>query len=228
MVRRGPGGIVRGMRESGQTIVEWLAVLAGVVALWPRAAPVAVPSVAPAVTGGMQTEICHVTGGSCAGRATPPPSRRARPRRRADAARRPRRRDLCGSSSSTPPSCGSQRVREPRPLLRRAPRQGRLRHRLPHDMLAICATGSSSSGGVSPSHARLVPRRRAPLLQGVSSEAGSPTATARCAARSRPRHTARARARGAGSCPRASWGSPRRSAPRGCACRARRAPPPRP
>jgi hypothetical protein len=44
------------MRESGQTVVEWLAVLAGVVAL-AGAAAVAVPSVAPAVTGGTQTEI---------------------------------------------------------------------------------------------------------------------------------------------------------------------------
>ena len=46
------------MRESGQTIVEWLAALAGVVTL-AGAAAVAVPSVAPAVSGGMQTAICE-------------------------------------------------------------------------------------------------------------------------------------------------------------------------
>ena len=53
------------MRESGQTIVEWLAVLAGVVTL-AGAGAVAMPSVAPAVSGGMHTAICDVTGGSCA------------------------------------------------------------------------------------------------------------------------------------------------------------------
>ncbi len=52
------------MRESGQTIVEWLAVLAGVVT-FAGAATAAMPSVAPAVSGGMQTAICDVTGGSC-------------------------------------------------------------------------------------------------------------------------------------------------------------------
>ena len=92
------------MRESGQTIVEWLAVLAGVVTL-AGAAAVAMPSVAPAVSGGMHTAICDVTGGSCAAQAAPAHART----RAADAGRdaratarpRPRRRpdqDLCGSS----------------------------------------------------------------------------------------------------------------------------------
>ena len=56
------------MRESGQTIVEWLAVLAGVVT-FAGAATVAMPSVAPAVSGGMHTAICDVTGGSCGAQA---------------------------------------------------------------------------------------------------------------------------------------------------------------
>src|SRR3954447_26365829 len=59
------------MRESGQTIVEWLAVLAGVVTL-AGAGAVAMPSVAPAMTGGMQTVICRVTGGSCDASASGP------------------------------------------------------------------------------------------------------------------------------------------------------------
>src|SRR3954468_18380840 len=60
------------MRESGQTIVEWLAVLAGVVTL-AGAAAVATPSVAPAVSGGVHSAICHGPGGSGAAQAPPPP-----------------------------------------------------------------------------------------------------------------------------------------------------------
>src|SRR4051794_9012774 len=60
------------MRESGQTIVEWLAVLAGVVTL-AGAAAVATPSVAPAVSGGMRSAICDVTGGSCDAQAASAP-----------------------------------------------------------------------------------------------------------------------------------------------------------
>ena len=93
------------MRESGQTIVEWLAVLAGVVTL-AAAATVAMPSVAPAVSGGMHTAICDVAGGSCGaqaaqaapsapatGAATPATSPTAPP-----AAAPPANQDLCGSS----------------------------------------------------------------------------------------------------------------------------------
>jgi hypothetical protein len=62
------------MPESGQTSVEWLVAVTGVVALATTLA-VAVPSVAPALTGGMQTKICRVTGGSCDGpSAAPAPS----------------------------------------------------------------------------------------------------------------------------------------------------------
>jgi hypothetical protein len=82
------------MRESGQTIVEWLAVLAGVVTLAAGAA-VAVPSVAPAVSGGMRTAICDVAGGSCGAQAAPvaPPAPADPP-----ATTAPPKQDLCGSS----------------------------------------------------------------------------------------------------------------------------------
>ncbi|HEX6698727.1 MAG TPA: hypothetical protein VF080_18090 [Solirubrobacteraceae bacterium] len=93
------------MRESGQTIVEWLAVLAGVVTL-AGAAAVAVPSVAPAVSGGMDTAICDVTGGSCTAQAasatpTAPPAPATTPAASPTAppaTSAPPDQDLCGSS----------------------------------------------------------------------------------------------------------------------------------
>ena len=134
------------MRESGQTIVEWVVVLAGVVALATGAA-VAVPSIAPAVTGGMQTEICQATGGSCAGSAAQPQPARTPPSQ--NPATPPR--DLCGSSWFNAPElwftsacAGHDRC------------YGQHRGKAAcdtaflHDMLAICATvGSSSAGGVN-------------------------------------------------------------------------------
>jgi len=93
------------MRESGQTIVEWLAVLAGVVTL-AGAATVAMPSVATAVSGGMHTAICDVTGGSCGAQAEPaapaaPPTAAATPAASPTsppASTAPPEQDLCGSS----------------------------------------------------------------------------------------------------------------------------------
>ena len=93
------------MRESGQTIVEWLAVLAGVVTL-AGAATVAMPSVATAVSGGMHTAICDVTGGSCGAQAEPaapaaPPTATATPAASPTsppASTAPPEQDLCGSS----------------------------------------------------------------------------------------------------------------------------------
>ena len=92
------------MRESGQTIVEWLAVLAGVVT-FAGAATVAMPSVAPAVSGGMHTAMCDVTGGSCGAQAaqaaptTPaaPPTAATTPIAN-PAAPTTTDQDLCGSS----------------------------------------------------------------------------------------------------------------------------------
>jgi hypothetical protein len=93
------------MRESGQTIVEWLAVLAGVVT-FAGAATVAMPSVAPAVSGGMHTAICDVTGGSCGAQAAAaapatPPTPAATPAASPTAppaTTAPPDQDLCGAS----------------------------------------------------------------------------------------------------------------------------------
>ena len=85
------------MRESGQTIVEWLAVLAGVVTL-AAAATVAMPSIAPAVSGGMHTAICDVACGAQAAQAAPsaPATGAATPA--ASPAAPAANQDLCGSS----------------------------------------------------------------------------------------------------------------------------------
>jgi hypothetical protein len=95
------------MRESGQSIVEWLAVLAGVVTL-AGAAAVAMPSVAPAVSGGMHTAICDVAGGSCAAQAAPtaratPAATPAASATAPPATAAPPHQDLCGSSSFDAP-----------------------------------------------------------------------------------------------------------------------------
>jgi hypothetical protein len=105
MVRHGGRWDRPAPRESGQTIVEWLAVLAGVVTL-AGAATVAMPSVAPAVSGGMHTAICDVTGGSCGAQAAPaapaaPPTAAATPAASPTsppASTAPPEQDLCGSS----------------------------------------------------------------------------------------------------------------------------------
>lgn len=91
------------LRESGQTAVEWLAVMAGVVTLAAGAA-VAMPSVAPALSAGMQTVICDVVGGSCGAQAPPaaPPALAPPPVITAPAdppaTAAPPQQDLCGSS----------------------------------------------------------------------------------------------------------------------------------
>jgi hypothetical protein len=65
------------MREPGQAVVEWLVACAGVLALG-GALAVTVPSVAPTIAGGLRSQICHVTGGSCeAAAAKPAPAARA-------------------------------------------------------------------------------------------------------------------------------------------------------
>jgi hypothetical protein len=147
------------MRESGQTIVEWLAVLAGVVALAASAA-VAVPSVAPAVTGGMQTEICRVTGGSCDGPrsqparpapaaqpvpATPPPTATPAPQ---DPAAAPR--DFCGSGYVNVPELWFTSACEGHDRCYAAHRgKAACDTAFLNDMLATCAQLPSSSSGVN-------------------------------------------------------------------------------
>ena len=152
------------MRESGQTIVEWLAVLAGVVALAASAA-VATPSVAPAVTGGMQTVICRVVDGSCDGQQAPsaprtPPARAssppaapapgdpATPAPAGDPAAPPR--DLCGSSYFNVPELWFTSACEGHDRCYAAHRgKAACDTAFLNDMLATCATMGSSSGGVS-------------------------------------------------------------------------------
>lgn len=158
------------MRESGQTIVEWLAVLAGVVTL-AGAAAVATPSVAPAVSGGMHGAICDVTGGSCDAQAasaspTAPPTSAATPAASPTAppvSTAPPHQDLCGSSYFnvpelwfTPACANHDRCY--------GAHQGKAAcdTAFLHDMLAICAT-LPSSGGVNASFTRASCRAAAHL-----------------------------------------------------------------
>jgi hypothetical protein len=141
---RGAGGIFTAMRECGQTIVEWMVVLAGVLALAAGAA-IAVPSVAPAVTGGMQTEICRATGGSCdasppqqAPATTPAPQDPAAPR------------DLCGSSWFDVPELWFTSACEGHDRCYAAHRgKAACDTAFLDDMLATCAKLPSSSSGVN-------------------------------------------------------------------------------
>jgi hypothetical protein len=145
------------MRESGQTIVEWLAAIAGVVAL-ATAAAVAVPNVAPAVTGGMQTEICRATGSSCDGPssepgrpappapATPPAST---PAPQPPTAPAPPARDYCGSSWFNAPELWFTSACEGHDRCYGAHRgKAACDTAFLNDMLAICAK-LPSSGGVN-------------------------------------------------------------------------------
>jgi hypothetical protein len=154
------------MRECGQTIVEWLAVLAGVVTLATGAA-VAVPSIAPAVTGGMQTEICRVAGGSCDGppgaaAAAPAPFAAQPPVAQHPAAPAS---DFCGSSWFNAPELWFTSACEGHDRCYAA-HSGKAAcdTAFLHDMLAVCATvGSSSAGGVSPGITRASCRAAAHL-----------------------------------------------------------------
>ena len=144
------------------------------------------PSVAPAVSGGMHTAICDVTGGSCgaqAAQARPPRRRRPPPRRRPDlpaGERRAPNQDLCGSSYFnvpelwfTPACANHDRCY--------GAHQGKAAcdTAFLNDMLAICAK-LPSSGSVNANFTRASCRAAARLYyKGVVSGAASPTATAR-------------------------------------------------
>jgi hypothetical protein len=155
------------MRESGQTIVEWLAVLAGVVTL-AGAAAVATPSVAPAVSGGMRSAICDVTGGSCDAQAasapaTAPPTSAATSPTAPPVSTAPPHQDLCGSSYFnvpelwfTPACANHDRCY--------GAHQGKAAcdTALLNDMLAICAK-LPSSGSVNSSFTRASCRAAARL-----------------------------------------------------------------
>jgi hypothetical protein len=173
------------MRESGQTIVEWLAVLAGVVTL-AAGATVAMPTVAPAVSGGMHTAICDVIGGSCGAQAAPTapasaasaapaaptaPAAQATPAPATTTA--PAQQDLCGSSYfNVPelwftPACASHDRCY-------GAHQGKAAcdSAFLADMLAICAQ-LPASGGVNSSFSRASCRAAAHLYyKGVVIEGG--------------------------------------------------------
>ena len=171
------------MRESGQTIVEWLAVLAGVVTL-AGAGAVAMPSVAPAMTGGMQTVICRVTGGSCDAPASEPaharapalPQPAASPPAAAPATPAPPAatpstqppaaptRDLCGSSYFNVPELWFTDACEGHDRCYGAHRgKAACDTAFLNDMLATCAKLPASSGGVNSSLTRASCRAAAHL-----------------------------------------------------------------
>jgi hypothetical protein len=154
------------MRECGQTSVEWLAAIAAVVTLT-AAAAVGMPTVAPAITGAVQTDICRIAGGSCdsepaqsAARAqpAPAPSPRAQP---APAASPPAAtpapqdpaapaRDLCGSSYFNVPELWFTSACEGHDRCYAAHRgKAACDTAFLNDMLATCASPPSSSGGVN-------------------------------------------------------------------------------
>lgn len=160
------------MRESGQTIVEWLAVIAGVVAL-ATAAAVAVPNVAPAVTGGMQTEICRATGGSCdGGRSAPPRPAPPRPAPASPPAATPApqppaapAQDFCGSSWFNAPELWFTSACEGHDRCYGAHRgKAACDTAFLNDMLEICKhVGSTGSSGVNSSLTRASCRAAAHL-----------------------------------------------------------------
>jgi hypothetical protein len=156
------------LRESGQTVVEWLAVMAGVVTL-AGAATVAMPGAAPAITGGMQTVICDVVGGACGAQpapvarpaqATPLPA--PAPAQAPPAA--PPKQDLCGSSYFNVPELWFTPACAAHDRCYGA-HQGKAAcdTAFLHDMLDICAKLPSSSGGVNSSFTRASCRAAAHL-----------------------------------------------------------------
>jgi hypothetical protein len=151
------------MRESGQATVEWLAVCAGVLALG-GALAVTAPSIVPAITGGFETQICHVTGGSCDGpTARPAPAARAQVAPPAATPTTPDR-DLCGSSYFNVPelwfnaACGNHDRCYGAHKGKAACDTAFL-----EEMLATCASLPSSPGGVNSSFTRASCRAAAHL-----------------------------------------------------------------
>jgi hypothetical protein len=136
------------MRERGQASVEWLAVMAGAIALAAGLAA-ATPSVATHVTGGMQAMICHVVGGACDAQAAeqPPAAAPASPPTTAPAT--PPKGDYCGSGWFNAPelwftsACAGHDACYAAHRGKAACDTGFL-----HDMLAECEHVGSSSGGV--------------------------------------------------------------------------------
>jgi hypothetical protein len=170
------------LRDSGQTVVEWLAVMAGVVTL-AGAATVAMPGVAPAITGGMQAVICDVVGGSCGAPPAPTAPRAQLPATPPAATPTPANPPAATPAPADPPAttappeqdlCGSSYFNVPELWFTPAcaahdrcygAHQGKAAcdTAFLHDMLDICAKLPSSSGGVNSSFTRASCRAAAHL-----------------------------------------------------------------
>jgi hypothetical protein len=139
------------MRECGQTIVEWLAVLAGVSVL-AVAGVAAAPGVASGLTDGVKTEICRVGGGSCDGQPARPPLPAQPAPATTPAPEQPAAptRDLCGSSYFNVPELWFTSACEGHDRCYAAHRgKAACDTAFLDDMLATCAKLPSSSSGVS-------------------------------------------------------------------------------
>jgi hypothetical protein len=157
------------MRESGQATVEWLVVCVAVVALGGIAAMVA-PGAAPAVSDGLENQICHVVGRSCGALAAPTLGPASAQAQAAPPAAPPATipttpdRDLCGSSYFNVPelwfnaACGNHDRCYGAHKGKAACDTAFL-----EDMLATCAKLPSSSSGVNSSFTRASCRAAARL-----------------------------------------------------------------
>src|SRR5262249_53633154 len=144
------------MRERGQTSVEWLAAMAGVVSIAAGVAAAA-PGVASRMTDTARALICRVGGGTCpaqasAGMTTPaaPALPQPKPAQQADS---------CGSSWFNAPELWFTSACAAHDRCYGA-HQGKAAcdTAFLHDMLAICEHVGSSSGGVSSGASPAAPR----------------------------------------------------------------------
>jgi hypothetical protein len=161
------------MPERGQTSVEWLAAMAGVVSIAAGVAT-ATPGVASHVTGTARAIICRVGGGTCPATASagttapaPPAPTPAAPAQRAD---------YCGSSYFNAPELWFTSACEAHDRCYGA-HQGKAAcdAAFLHDMLAICEHVGSSTGGVSSSTTRASCRAAARLYYKAVVIGGGPS-----------------------------------------------------
>ena len=160
------------MRESGQATVEWLIVCVAVLAFGGVAAAVA-PRAVPSVTGGLETQICHVVGRSCDGPATTPTPAAAQAQVAPPAAA-PTAPPATAPTAPDPDLCGSSYVNIPELWFNAAcgnhdrcygTHKGKAAcdSAFLADMLATCAKLPSSSSGVNSSFTRASCRAAAHL-----------------------------------------------------------------
>jgi hypothetical protein len=161
------------MRERGQTSVEWLAAMAGVVSIAAGVAA-ATPGVASQMTGTAHALICRVGGGTCPAQASAEPTAPATP-----ALPQPKpaqQADFCGSSWFNAPelwftsACAAHDrcygAHEGKAACDTA---------FLHDMLAICDHVGSSAAGVSSSATRASCRAAARLYYKAVVVGGGPS-----------------------------------------------------